>query len=110
VKITYREAARDDLTHHFRYYLAELDLPKVAVRFKDSAKKTAQAIRLHPHAGPPYRLRNPQLRNLRSWPIAGFDAIRFYFLAEQDVIRVIRILHGKRDVRRILEGETTAGK
>jgi toxin ParE1/3/4 len=109
VKITYREAARDDLTRQFRYYLVTLNLPEVAVRFKECARKTAQAIREHPHAGPPYRLRNPQLRNLRSWPVAGFDAIRIYFLVEQDVIRVIRILHGKRDVRKILEGETTAG-
>lgn len=109
MKITYREAAQDDLARQFRYYLVTLSLPEVAVRFKESAKKTAKAIREHPRAGPPYRLRNPELKNLRSWPVAGFDAIRFYFLVEEDVIRVIRILHGKRDVRKVLEGETDAG-
>lgn len=82
MKITYREAARDDLARQFRYYLVALNLPEVAVRFKESAKKTAKAIREHPRAGPPYRLRNPELKNLRSWPVAGFDAIRFYFLVE----------------------------
>jgi plasmid stabilization system protein ParE len=50
-------------------------------------------------------LRNPQLQNLRFWPVAGFEAISLYYFVEEDVIRVIRILHGKRDVRRILEGE-----
>ena len=108
MKITYRESARDDLTRQFRYYLVTLNLPEVAARFKEAAKKTAQAIREHPHAGPPYRLRNPQFQNLRSWPVTGFDAIRFYFLVENDAIRVIRILHGKREVRKILEGESSA--
>jgi plasmid stabilization system protein ParE len=110
VKIAYCEAARDDLTRQFRYYLVTLDLPEVAIRFKESAKKTAQAIRERPHAGPRYRLRHPRLNNLRSWPIAGFDEMRFYFLVEQDIVRVIRILHGKRDVRKILEGETISEK
>lgn len=67
MKITYREAARDDLTRQFRYYLVTLNLPEVAVRFKESVKKSAQAIREHPEAAPPYRLRNQQLKNLRSW-------------------------------------------
>jgi plasmid stabilization system protein ParE len=35
----------------------------------------------------------------------GFEAIRIYYLLDEDTIRVIRILHGKRDVKRILERE-----
>jgi hypothetical protein len=45
------------------------------------------------------------LQNLRSWPVAGFEAIRIYYLAAEDAIHVIRILHGKRDVKYTLEGE-----
>jgi hypothetical protein len=37
--------------------------------------------------------------------LAGFEAIRIYYLVDEGAIRVIRILHGKRDVKRILEGE-----
>ena len=44
----------------------------------------------------------------RSWPVAGFEAIRIYYLLDEDAIRVIRILHGKRDVKRILEREAGA--
>ena len=105
MKITFRDAARDDLARQFRYYLVTLNLPEVAVRFRESARKTAQAIREHPHAGPPSRMGDLRFKNLRSWPVMGFDAIRFHYTVEDDVIRVIRILHGKRDVRRILEGE-----
>jgi plasmid stabilization system protein ParE len=35
--------------------------------------------------------------------VAGFETIRIYYYAESEAIHVIRILHGKRDVKRILE-------
>ena len=106
MKITFREAARDDLTRQFRYYLLALNLPELAVRFREAAKKTARAIRDHPDSGPPYRLQNPQLQNLRSWPVPGFESIRFYSFVDRDAIHLIPILHGKRDVRSILEAES----
>ena len=53
--------------------------------------------------GARYHSNKSELQNLRSWPVAGFEAIRIYYLAETDAIHVIRILHGKRDVKRILE-------
>jgi toxin ParE1/3/4 len=109
VKITYREAAGDDLTRQFRYYLVTLGLPEIAVRFKECARKTAKAIAEHPRAGPPYRLRNSELENLRSWPVSEFEEMRFYYLVEEDVVRIIRILHVKRNVRKILESEKAAG-
>ena len=39
----------------------------------------------------------------------GFEAIRLYFQVENDTLRVIRILHGKQDVRRLLEVEEQSG-
>jgi len=55
--------------------------------------------------GARYGSSNPQFRNLRSWPVAGFEAIRIYYLLDEDTLRIIRILHGKRDVKHILERE-----
>jgi plasmid stabilization system protein ParE len=55
--------------------------------------------------GAHHRSSNPQLQTLRTWAVAGFEAIRIYYLRDEGTIRVIRILHGKRDVKRILEGE-----
>ena len=65
-------------------------------------------MREHPFVGPRYASSSPQLENLRSWPVAGFEAIRIYYLLDEDAIHIIRILHGKRDVKRILERETGA--
>jgi len=108
VKISYRQAASDDVVRQFRYYLVTLNLPDIAVRFRDAVRRTVESLREHPFVGPRYGSSSPQLQNLRSWPVAGFEAIRIYYLLDEDAIRVIRILHGKRDVKRILERETGA--
>lgn len=106
MRITYREAARDDITRQFRYYLVTLNLPLVALRFREAVKRTSKLIAKHPYICPVYSLDNPRLHNLRSWPVSGFEAIRFYFLLEEDTVRIIRLLHAKRDVRKILERES----
>jgi toxin ParE1/3/4 len=108
VKVTYRQASRDDVTRQLRYYLVKLNRPDVAFRFRDAIKKTAKSIGMRPLIAAPYPLRNPYLQNLRSLPVAGFEMIRFYFLLENDVVRVIRILHGKWDISTILERERPA--
>ena len=96
------------MTRQFRYYLVKLSLPDVAIRFKEGVRKTVKAISQQPRIAPLYQSGNPQLQNLRSWPVAGFEAIRLYFLLEKDTMRVIRILHGKQDVRGILARERLA--
>jgi len=105
VKVSYRQAASDDVVRQFRYYLVTLNLPDVAVRFRKAVQRTVQSLRRHPLVGPRYRSSNPQLQTLRTCPVAGFEAIRIYYLLDEDTIHVIRILHGKRDVKRILERE-----
>jgi plasmid stabilization system protein ParE len=105
VKVSYRQAARDDLVRQFRYYLVTLDLPETAVRFREAVRHTMELLRRHPLVGPRYGSDALQFRDLRSWPVAGFEAIRVYYLLHEDVIRVVRILHGKRDVKGILKRE-----
>jgi len=105
VKVSYRQAASDDLVRQFRYYLVTLNLPDVALRFRTAVRRTVQSLRQHPLVGPRYRSSNPQLQTLRTWAVAGFEAIRIYYLLDEDTIRVIRILHGKRDVKHIFERE-----
>ncbi len=105
MKVSYRHAASDDVVRQFRYYLATLNLAEVAVRFRDSVRRTVRVLCEHPRVGARYRSSNPQFQNLRSWPVAGFEAIRIYYLLDDDTMRIIRILHGKRDVKHILERE-----
>ena len=74
----------------------------------DAVRRTVESLREHPFVGPRYASSSPQLENLRSWPVAGFEAIRIYYLLDEDAIHIIRILHGKRDVKRMLDREAGA--
>jgi plasmid stabilization system protein ParE len=105
VKVLYRQTASDDIVRQFRYYLLTADVPEIAVRFREAVEHTIQSLSQYPDVGPRYSSSHPRLQNLRSWPVAGFEAIRIYYALEEDTMHVIRILHGKRDVRRILENE-----
>jgi toxin ParE1/3/4 len=110
VKVSYRQAASDDVVRQFRYYLVTLNLPTVAVHFRDAVRRSVQSLRQHPLVGPHYHSSNPKLQNMRSWSVAGFEATRIYYLLDENTIRVIRILHEKRDVKRILERENLSGE
>src|SRR6267143_1930812 len=81
------------------------EAPEIALRFRDAVRRTIQSLGQNPHVGPRYSSGNPRVHNLRSWPVAGFEAIRIYYSLEADAMHIIRILHGKRDVRRILGNE-----
>lgn len=100
-----RSAARDDILRQFRYYLVDQDKPEVANRWLEAVEKTIDKILRTPNAGAPKQLSNESLAGLRLWPVEEFEDIRIYYLAEESALRVIRVLHGKRDIRRILERE-----
>jgi plasmid stabilization system protein ParE len=101
--VTYiiRSAARDDILRQFRFYLVDQDAPEVANRFLEAVQETVEELIRMPNMGAPKYLGNETLRELRSWPVQGFEDIRVYYLIEEEVLRVIRVLHGKRNLRRI---------
>ena len=86
----------------FRYYLVTLDRPDVAVRFRKAVHQTLVMLRERPFVGPRYQTEDQRFRELRSWPVQRFEAIRIYYLLDKETLHVVRILHGNRDVRRIL--------
>jgi toxin ParE1/3/4 len=81
------------------------DAPEIAIRFREAVRRTIRSLSQNPYVGPRYASGNPRVENLRSWPVAGFEAIRIYYALEVDAILIIRILHGKRDIGQILENE-----
>jgi toxin ParE1/3/4 len=101
-----RSSARQDIQRQFRYYLVEQDAPEVALRFLDAVEEALNAVARDPGIGSPRFL--PNLPGLRSWPIPGFEDIRVYYVETRGVVRIIRTLHGRRDLQRILRKEDTA--
>ena len=100
-------AARDDILRQFRYYLVDQDKPQVAQRFLSAVRRTMEQIVRTPQGGAPKRLSREALRDLRSWPVRGFEDVRVYYLAQEGPVRVVRVLHGKRDINAILDKESS---
>lgn len=79
----------------------------LVLRFLLALDHASDFIRQNPEAGSPREARHPRLQGLRSWPVPGFTDVRIYYLlADESTVRIVRILHGKRDLPRILEDET----
>ena len=102
MKVEFLPRAEDDIVHQFRYYALELDAPQTAIRFREGVRASLNQLKAYPRIGARIRCSIP---DLRSWPVRGFSAIRIYYLESPGRIRVVRILHGKRDVRRILDSK-----
>ena len=92
--------AGDDIIRQFRYYLVDQDAPAAAFRFSEAVIVSIDQLKLHPRMGGPFQ---GSIAGLRSWPVQGFEAIRIYYRELPGVLRVVRILHGRRNVRRILK-------
>jgi toxin ParE1/3/4 len=58
-----------------------------------------------PGAGPPRLTSNPRLSGLWSWLVKGFDEFHVYYLVRPELLIVVRVLHGKRDIDAILESQ-----
>jgi plasmid stabilization system protein ParE len=105
VKVEILPRAEDDIVRQFRYYALEQDAPQVAIRFREGVRASLNQLKAQPLLGAKIRC---SILDLRCWPVTGFSAIRIYYLEASGSIRVVRILHGKRDVRQILDDESAS--
>ncbi len=105
MKLFVLEDAENDVLRQVQWY-AEQGLPEIARRFQRATVAAIDGLLSKPSAGSPKRLSNPQLNGLRSWPVKDFENWRVYYLANADLLTVVRILHGKRDIRAVLENQS----
>lgn len=103
MKLVIRPAAREDILRQYRYYLIEKDAEAAAERFLAAVRTAMEQLFQHPFAGSPKHLRSAELEGLRTWTVKGFPAIRVYYLVYDERILVVRVLHGRRDLGRLLE-------
>jgi plasmid stabilization system protein ParE len=102
LKVEIFPQAEADIIRQFRYYLADKDAPKTAVRFREAVIDTLEQLKPNPRIGSLLAGSTP---GLRSWQVKGFEAIRIYYVEGPGRLRVVRILHAKRNIRRILRDE-----
>lgn len=106
MKFIIRPTAREDILRQYRYYLIEEGAEAAAERFLDAVQAAIQQLCKRPGIGTPKALHNPVLIGLRSWPVKGFPAICVYYLTSEKLLRIVRVLHGKRDIAPMLEDES----
>jgi toxin ParE1/3/4 len=92
------DQAKDDLLGIWHAIASNRD-ERTADRFTAKILDKCQSHALFPESG---RLRSELLPGLRSFPVTPY--IVFYRPAE-DTILVLRVLHGHRDIKRIMKGK-----
>jgi toxin ParE1/3/4 len=105
VNFIIRSHARADILRQYEYYLIVKDAEAAATRFVAAVRAAVAQVCKQPGIGTPKALDNRRFAGLRSWPVKGFAEIRIYYIVSNDVVRVIRVLHGRRDVNPLLEAE-----
>lgn len=106
MKVVLRPAVKQDILRQF-LYLLNMDAPDAAARFVEAVDRTILELSRRPSIGAPQKFKSPRLAGLRRWPVDGFKIIGIYYLLREDTLRIVRILHGKRDIGLILEKSST---
>jgi toxin ParE1/3/4 len=102
LKVSIQTAAHDDILRQYRYYLVEKDAARIAQQFLAAVQSAVETLSRTPEMGTPKHLENPLLAGLRSWPIPRFPSIRLYYIYAGNTLRIVRVLHGKRDIYPLL--------
>ena len=55
--------------------------------------------------GSPYIVKNPRLEGLRKWGVREFENYLIFYLVSEDLLTVLRVIYGTRDIPTILEQE-----
>lgn len=103
MKASFQPAACEDILRQYRYYVVEKDFALIGQRFPDAVQAGVETLCRTPELGAQKHLENPLLEGLRSWPISGFPSMRIYYIYTEKNLRIVRVLHGKRDINLLLE-------
>lgn len=97
------EADRD-IDDQFDYFAGRsID---AAQRFLEAAAETFQLLARMPGFGSSSRYNHPQLSRVRWSPIRGFHNYLVFYHTLGDGIRILRVLHGARNIASIFERPT----
>ncbi len=103
-RVIRRQAARTDLVEIVHYYIGK-GSPATARRFRVQAEATVQRLASIPGLGACYDHENPALAGLRYFPVSRFKKLLVFYRPAEDAIEIVRVLHGARELSRILEEE-----
>jgi len=74
-----------------------------AERFVDRLDKAIATLERMPHFAPPYEPPNPAFAEMRVYPIRNDFGYEVFYQPTTDGIRVLRVLHGSRNIAAIFD-------
>jgi toxin ParE1/3/4 len=83
-------------------YLGENATIETADRFLDAAERTLAILAKSPGIGAGYKSAKRELSGIRSLPVSKFKKYVLFYNTFDDRSELVRVLHGARDIRRIL--------
>jgi toxin ParE1/3/4 len=95
--------AEVDLLEHLDY-IAD-DNPDAASRFIQAVEKALERLSEMPEIGAVREFDNPRLAGVRLWPVPKFSRYLIFYQVTEDSIRILRVLHGARDIPSLFEDE-----
>ncbi|HEY2587691.1 MAG TPA: type II toxin-antitoxin system RelE/ParE family toxin [Tepidisphaeraceae bacterium] len=84
-------------------YIAR-DSVEQALRFYDAVNATYKMILEAPHRWPLYGLTHSRLKEIRKRAVAGFPNHLVFYRIDADMVEIVRVLHGARDLPSVLGG------
>ena len=73
-----------------------------ALRFYDAVERTWLGLANNPRRWSQYELEQPRLRELRKVSVDGFKNYLLFYHVVGDVVEVMRVVHGARDLPSVL--------
>jgi len=99
-RVLLQPAAERDLIEQF-LFLGESSGEPTARRFLTAAYATFDQLAEMPRMGFRRTFRKPRLSNTRLWRVNGFEKHLILYRPVKQGIRVLRVIHGARDIERL---------
>lgn len=92
-----------DLLEHLDYIA--VNNPDAALRFVDTVEQAFARLSEMPEIGALREFANSRLAGVRAWPVPKFSRYLIFYQVTQDSIRILRVLHGARDIPSLFEDD-----
>lgn len=103
LRLVLTRAASRAIVEQASYY-AKRESQALADRWEAAVRGALERLPAEAALGSWCNFRHPDLRNLRRMPVPGFHRHLIFYedLREQNLIRVVHILHGARDIEAVI--------
>jgi toxin ParE1/3/4 len=101
VKLRLTDVAISDIQEQADWYEQHSD-HTLATRWEDEVTAALVHIEKNPRSGAKCGFTADELRGVRRMPIVGFPRHLIFYHAEEEEIRILRVVHGARDLESLL--------